>query len=135
MKPLHRVLPSLALLLTGVASQAPHSTEQAEPSTGWSPGEQLGSVTIHRDQWGVPHIFADLEEDGFYGLGYALAEDQLELILRLFLAGRGELAAAYGDETSTPVADWVAVDARSLLWRHAEEGRADESSPASPSWP
>lgn len=28
-------------------------------------------VTIHRDPWGVPHIIADTEEAGFYGLGYA----------------------------------------------------------------
>ena len=29
-----------------------------------------GRVTIYRDTWGVPHIYADREADGFYGLGY-----------------------------------------------------------------
>jgi acyl-homoserine lactone acylase PvdQ len=29
------------------------------------------SVTIYRDDWGVPHIYAAREEEGFYGLGYA----------------------------------------------------------------
>jgi acyl-homoserine lactone acylase PvdQ len=35
------------------------------------------SVTIYRDNWGVPHIYAEREEDGFYGLGYAQAQDRL----------------------------------------------------------
>ena len=43
--------------------------------------QSADQVTIHRDPWGVPHIIADTEEAGFYGLGYAQAEDQLEFIL------------------------------------------------------
>ena len=30
-------------------------------------------VTIHRDTWGVPHIYADSAAAGAYGLGYAQA--------------------------------------------------------------
>ena len=29
-----------------------------------------------RDQWGVPHIFAETDEGAMYGLGYACSEDR-----------------------------------------------------------
>ena len=54
------------------------------------------TVEIVRDRWGVPHIYAGLEEDAFYGLGHATAEDrtiQMELFRR---RGRGRLAEVYG---------------------------------------
>lgn len=78
---------------------------------------QSGRVTIYRDTWGVPHIYADREPDGFYGLGYAQAHDQLELQLRFFLQARGEEAAAFGSA-------FLATDIQARLWRHAEEARA-----------
>jgi penicillin amidase len=34
-------------------------------------------VEIIRDNWGVPHIFADTSEDALFGLGYATAEDRM----------------------------------------------------------
>ncbi len=104
------ILPAVALLATAAA-------------------EAAAQVTIHRDPWGVPHIFADAEEDGFYGLGYAQAEDQLEVVLRMFLAGRGQMAAAFGDGTTSgfggpPTANAVATDIQSRMWRHVEEAQA-----------
>ena len=86
-------------------------------------------VTIHRDPWGVPHIIADVEEAGFYGLGYAQAQDQLEFILSMFLAGRGEMAAAFGDGTASGVAgpgsaNAIPTDIQSRMWRHVEESQA-----------
>lgn len=35
------------------------------------------SVTIHRDEYGVPHIFGESETGIFFGQGYAVAEDRL----------------------------------------------------------
>jgi penicillin amidase len=37
-----------------------------------------GQVTMFRDRWGMAHLYAAREEDGFFGLGYATAEDRLE---------------------------------------------------------
>src|SRR5262245_8553104 len=71
-----------------------------------------GKVTIYRDTWGVPHIYADRESDGFYGLGYAMAEDEADFILRSALIARGEAAAAFGKTE-------VESDYTSRLWRHA----------------
>ena len=46
-------------------------------------------VTLYRDDWGVPHLYADSEEAGYYGLGYAQAEDRLEQILGMLVVLQG----------------------------------------------
>ena len=55
-----------------------------------------GQVTIFRDLWGMAHLYAAREEDGFFGLGYATAEDRLDQVLLLYVGVKGELAAAFG---------------------------------------
>ena len=39
-------------------------------------------VKIIRDDFGIPHIFADTDEAAAYGFGYAQAEDRLEQLLQ-----------------------------------------------------
>ncbi len=59
-------------------------------------GRVLEATEILRDPWGVPHVFAESEEAGFFGLGYASAEDrrlQMELVRR---KGAGRLAEVFG---------------------------------------
>ncbi len=53
-------------------------------------------VTVHRDKWGVPHIYADTAADGAYGLGYAQAEDRLHDIYSAIRTGTGTMAEAFG---------------------------------------
>lgn len=71
---------------------------------GWAqPGGVGAEVEILRDPWGIPHVFAAVESDGFFGLGYAVAEDrllQMELIRR---KAAGRLAEVFG-------AEWVDAD-------------------------
>jgi len=78
---------------------------------------QVLRLSAYRDDWGVPHVYSDREEDGFYGLGYAQAEDRLEGILRRYLSVRGESASVFGPEA-------VQGDLRSLQWMHLEEARS-----------
>jgi acyl-homoserine-lactone acylase len=54
------------------------------------------SVTIYRDTWGVPHIYAQTEAAGAYGLGYAQAEDRLDDIYINLRTGLGRMAEAFG---------------------------------------
>jgi len=75
-----------------------------------------GKVVIRRDEFGVPHIFAATVENGFYGLGYAQAEDILEPLLALILRGRGELATVRG-------ATMVGSDIEQRLWQHTEAAK------------
>src|SRR6185503_247473 len=59
------------------------------------------AVTILRDRWGVPHIFAEgrgAEERGAYGNGYAQAEDRLFEMDILRRAATGRLAQFLGPD-------------------------------------
>lgn len=53
-------------------------------------------VHLYRDSFGMAHLYADREQDGFYGLGYAVGEDRLLQVLTYYVAIRGELAATFG---------------------------------------
>jgi len=55
-------------------------------------------VTLYRDTWGVPHVYADTWADAAYALGYAQAEDRLEDIYRNVRTAVGTMAAAFGEE-------------------------------------
>lgn len=56
-----------------------------------------GAVTIARDPFGVPGIFASTLADVGFGMGWACADDRLFQIELLRRAMRGELAATFGD--------------------------------------
>lgn len=58
--------------------------------------EGTRSVTVYRDNWGVPHVYAERAEDGAYGLGYAQAEDRLVDIYANLRTGLGSMAEAFG---------------------------------------
>ena len=56
-----------------------------------------GRVEVFRDQWGIPHIYADHPRDAFRAQGYVHAQDrlwQMEINRRV---GRGCLAELFGD--------------------------------------
>ena len=55
-------------------------------------------VTVHRDKWGVPHVYADTAAEGAYGLGYAQAEDRLNDIYMSIRTGTGTMAEAFGPQ-------------------------------------
>jgi acyl-homoserine lactone acylase PvdQ len=84
------------------------------------PTQQNGnhrSATVYRDDWGIPHVYAYREEDGFFGLGYAQAGDRLEGILRQYLMVQGKSAAVFGPES-------VSADLHALQWMHLERAQA-----------
>jgi hypothetical protein len=56
----------------------------------------VGQVVLYRDEWGMPHVYAGNETDGFFGLGYATAQDRLTQVLFHYLRVRGELAKYFG---------------------------------------
>lgn len=106
----------LPIIVLGLCSCSP----PVERGPALAPGE----VVIHRDEWGVPHIYADREEDGFYGLGYATASDQVERWSRYVLFARGTTARAFGAEPNPELGDAPPfLDYQSRLWRHHEVAR------------
>ncbi|MBM3960227.1 MAG: penicillin acylase family protein [SAR202 cluster bacterium] len=77
----------------------------------WAIAVAAPAVELLRDSWGTPHIFATTETDGFFGLGYAAAEDrllQMELIRR---KAAGRLAEVFGP-------DWVDADREARIAGH-----------------
>src|SRR5512137_1020102 len=75
------------------------------------------TVTILRDERGVPRILGDSKAAVAFGFGYAQAEDRLEQILRGYLAAEVRLASVFGKE-------FVEEDYRQIALRHAEVSKA-----------
>ena len=85
----------------------------------------------------MAHLYAAREEDGFFGLGYATAEDRLEQVLLLYLGVKGELAAAFGpgpigaDKVgpvlSGDISDTIASDLRVKKFQILEQARLNLS--------
>ena len=55
------------------------------------------SVTIYRDEWGVPHIYASTEQDMSFALGYVHAQDRLFQMDLARRNVRGKLSEIVGD--------------------------------------
>ena len=67
-------------------------------------------VDIYTDTYGVPHIFAENEEDLFYSAGYYAARDRLFQMSIVNYSVRGELSYAFGD-------DFISSDIYLRTWR------------------
>ena len=55
-------------------------------------------VEVHRDHSGVPHIFADQDEDLYFAYGYAMAQDRLWQLDYYRRQAQGRLAEILGGE-------------------------------------
>jgi acyl-homoserine-lactone acylase len=82
-------------------------------ATACAADSSQGSVTIYRDTWGVPHIYAKTPAEGAYGLGYVQAEDRLDDIYRNLRTGLGRMSEAFGKK-------WVDQDYIMRLCRNEE---------------
>lgn len=101
-------MPSRSRTLTAVAVAALLAVTMVSPASAVQPvaGSVVSSaadeetqfpdqqVTIKRDEYGVPHVYADSNYDLFYGYGYALGEDrlfQMEMARRAVLGTSAEV--------------------------------------------
>src|SRR5689334_11893889 len=67
------------------------------PLLAATPEEQLArSVTIYRDTYGVPHIFAKTDAGAVFGLMYAQAEDNFAQVEADFIRITGRAAEVNG---------------------------------------
>lgn len=58
-------------------------------------------ITIARDSFGVPHIFAPTDPEVAYGLAWAHAEDDFATMQTLILTGKGRLGTYMGKQGAT----------------------------------
>lgn len=69
------------------------------------------SVTVYRDEFGVPHVYAETLEGAAYAVGYSQAEDRLEQLLRNYRQAAGTMSEAFGE-------DHFRHDYRQRMWQH-----------------
>jgi acyl-homoserine lactone acylase PvdQ len=122
-QPLRLLATALFIFVAGVAA--------AEAAPG-GVNSELGllearaqRVTIIRDDFGIPHIYAATDADAVFGLLYAQAEDDFPRIERNYAWAIGRLAEAEGEEA-------LFSDLRARLYMSTEEARAAYQ--AAPDW-
>lgn len=59
----------------------------------------LGKIEVVRDTANVPHIFADQDEDVFFGLGYVHAQDRFWQMSMMRRTAQGRLSEIFGPDT------------------------------------
>ena len=57
------------------------------------------TVTIHRDRYGIPHVFARTDPGAVFGFGYAQAEDNFPRLEDNFIRAMGRASEVYGDRS------------------------------------
>jgi acyl-homoserine-lactone acylase len=62
----------------------------------FDPTAVLQQVTIHRDSYGVPHIFGENDPSTIFGFGYAQAEDFFWQVEDSYILALGRYAEAHG---------------------------------------
>jgi acyl-homoserine lactone acylase PvdQ len=89
MRKLSLALSALSLAST-VAAQAPTKLAALE--------QRAKTITITRDDWGIPHIKGKTDADAVFGLVYAQAEDDFNRVETNFINSMGRLAEAEGEK-------------------------------------
>ena len=64
-----------------------------------------GNITIARDSFGIPHIFAPTDPETAYGIAWAHAEDDFETLQLVVLSGKAKLGTGLGKKGAE--ADYV----------------------------
>ena len=85
--------PVLFLFLAACAQEAPAPVD-AELERLQA---RAANVTIIRDDFGVPHIYAETDADAVFGLLYAQAEDDFPRVERNYVWAIGRLAEVEGE--------------------------------------
>ena len=116
------VLILLVFLLLTSCSREPDRTAGPAPDRL---AARAQNVTIIRDDFGVPHIYAKTDADAVFGLLYAQAEDDFNRIERNYVWAIGRLAEIEGEQA-------IYSDLRARLFMTIEQAKAAyESAPDS----
>ena len=115
------------LLLSSLAFLACASPDASRPSNAetdaWA--KRAETITIIRDDWGIPHIYGKTDADAVFGLMYAQAEDDFNRVETNYLNAMGRLAEAEGEAE-------IWRDLRMKLFIHPDSMKAKYAS--SPEW-
>ena len=112
----------LALILLASCSREP---DPATLPMYDSLAARAQNITIIRDDFGVPHIYAKTDADTVFGLLYAQAEDDFNRIERNYVWAIGRLAEIEGEKA-------IFSDLRARLFMTIDEAKAAYES--APDW-
>ena len=93
-----RTLSKLAFLYAALTSTASAQSTAASGAdlARWS--REAASVTITRDDWGIPHISGKTDADAVFGLLYAQAEDDFNRVETNYFGALGRAAESEGED-------------------------------------
>jgi acyl-homoserine-lactone acylase len=92
-KPFSKLVLLCAALASTAAAQSP--TPSGTDLARWS--REAQSVTITRDDWGIPHISGKTDADAVFGLLYAQAEDDFNRVESNYFNPLGRAAESEGE--------------------------------------
>jgi acyl-homoserine-lactone acylase len=97
----------LVLFTAMAASTIPRGAHAQAPVQGQVQTQvQAPEAVIHRDAWGVPHVFSETDAGAVFGMAWALAEDDWPLIEENYLRALGRTAELSGQGALS--GDWMA---------------------------
>ena len=80
-----KLFPLILLLITHITQANPYAA-------------QAKRVTIHRDQWGIPHIYGKTDADAVFGLMYAQCEDDFARVELNYIEKLGRMSEVKGEK-------------------------------------
>jgi acyl-homoserine lactone acylase PvdQ len=114
----------LVLLFVGCGQQAAEPPPSVDPEIARLQA-RAEAITIIRDDFGVPHIYAKTDADAVFGMLFAQAEDDFPRIEQNYIWATGRLAEVEGEEA-------LYSDLRARLYMTIGEARAAYAS--APQW-
>jgi acyl-homoserine-lactone acylase len=90
-----KLLVVLAVTLSACTAQTASAPADSPDLAAWK--KRAETITIVRDDWGVPHIYGKTDADVVFGLMYAQAEDDFNRVETNFINSQGRLAEAEGE--------------------------------------
>jgi len=85
----------LVLVSLCTVSCSQPAAQTTDPWAHWQ--QEAQTVTITRDNWGIPHVFGKTDADAVFGVIYAQAEDDFNRVETNYLNALGRLAEAEGE--------------------------------------
>lgn len=85
---------SISVLVAIIFVNLVHGQAAYEDSIKWN--KEAASVSIIRDNWGIPHIYGKTDADAVFGLLYAECEDDFKRVEMNYVEKLGRLAEVNG---------------------------------------
>jgi penicillin amidase len=73
-------------------------------------------VDIYRDNYGIPHVFAENESDLFFAVGYAQAQDRLWSMVFMRAASQGRISEIFGNVNLPGLGNTFEIDTHQRVW-------------------